>query len=69
MRLPRHFMWSHAVLLYIQNVVDYKLQNPKHIKIVVIGPAGCGKTSLMLRYTQGDFDILKTPSVCTLCNY
>lgn len=44
------------------NVVDYKLQNPKHIKIVVIGPAGCGKTSLMLRYTQGDFDILKTSS-------
>lgn len=42
-------------------------RKPVHIKIIVIGPAGSGKTSFMLRYTKDDFDIFKHPSVSLYC--
>lgn len=40
-----------------------------HVKIIVIGPPGSGKTSFMLRYTKDDFDIFKHPSVSYNNNY
>ena len=64
-----HILCNSHMFYGIQGVVEIPASRrpPRkqvvHVKIIVIGPAGCGKTSFMLRYTKDDFDIFKHPSV------